>query len=151
MADRSARKLAASLGLAFLAGCIAVLIFHQGVLGLLHALDVTPRAPFDFDRTAPFGIPEVVSSAFWGGIWAVALSLVLRHLSGPSYWLTALVFGALVLTVVAWFVVQPLKGQPLLWQPSQVMVGLLVNGAWGIGTAILLRLFPSLRLQERRA
>lgn len=151
MADRSARKLAASLGLAFLAGFVAVLIFHQGMLGLLHALGVTPSTPFNFGPTAPFGIPVVVSSAFWGGLWAVALLLVLRHLSGPSYWLAALVFGALVLTAVAWFVVGPLKGQPLLWQPPHAVVGLLVNGAWGIGTAILLRLFQSSRLQEPRA
>ena len=114
MADRSARKLAGSVGLAFLAGFVAVLIFHQGMLGLLHALGVTPGAPFNLGRTAPFGIPEVVSSAFWGGIWAVALSLVLRRLSGPPYWLAAIVFGALVLTAVAWFVVQPLKGQSAL-------------------------------------
>ena len=142
MADRSARSLATSLA-AFMAGALAVLIFHQGMLGVLYALGVTPAKPFDFQPTAPFGIPAVLSSAFWGGIWAIALSIVLRRLSGPFYWLAALLFGSLVLTAVAWLVVQPLEGRPLLWQPSRVAVGLSVNGAWGIGTAILLRLFQS--------
>jgi hypothetical protein len=151
MADRSARKLAAWVGLAFLAGFVAVLIFHQGMLGLLHVLGATPRTPFNFELTAPFGVPVVVSAAFWGGIWAIALSFALRRLSGPSYWIAALVFGALALTAVALFVVEPLKGEPLLSQPSHAMIGLLVNGAWGIGTAILLRLFRSSGLPEPRA
>jgi hypothetical protein len=120
------------------------------MLALLHGFGVTPRTPFNFGPTAPFGIPVVVSAAFWGGIWGAALSVVLRRLSGPSYWLAALVFGALVLTAVALFVVEPLKGEPLLWQRSHAIVGLLVNGAWGIGTAMLFRLFQSSRLQDPR-
>jgi hypothetical protein len=151
MADRPARSLATSFGLAFIAGALAVLIFHQGMLGLLHALDVAPARPFDFQPTAPFGIPAVLSAAFWGGVWAIALSIVLRGQSGPSYWVVALVFGALALTAVAWFAVRPLEGQPLLWQPARVAVGLSVNGAWGIGTAILLRLFQSVRSRALRA
>ena len=140
MPNRSASQFAVSIGLAFLAGFIAVLIFHQGVLGILHGLGVAPR-PFNLRPTAPLAVPAVISSAFWGGIWAIALALVLRGLSGSAYWLTALLFGALVLTAVALFVVAPLKGQPLLLQPSHIMLGLAVNGAWGIGTAILFRLF----------
>lgn len=140
MPNRSAPQFAASIGLTFLAGFIAVLIFHQGMLGILHALGVAPR-PFNLRPTAPFAVPAVISSAFWGGIWAIILALVLRRLSGPSYWLTALLFGALALTAVALFVVAPMKGAPLSLQPSHVMVGLAANGAWGIGTAVLFRLF----------
>lgn len=150
MPNRSARGPAALVGLAFPAGFIAVLIFHQGMLGLLHAMGATPGTPFNFRPTAPFGVPAVFSAAFWGGAWAIALALVLRRLSGRAYWLTALFFGALALTAVAWFVVRPLKGQPVLWEPSRAMIGLLVNGAWGIGTAILLRLFQLSRVQTSR-
>jgi hypothetical protein len=151
MADLLARSRATSFALAFMAGALAVLVFHQGMLGLLYALDVTPAKPFDFQPTAPFGIPSVLSSAFWGGLWAIALSIVLRRLSGPSYWLAALLFGSLVLTAVAWFVVRPLEGRPLLWQPARVAVGLSVNGVWGIGTAILLRLFQRFGSRALRA
>src|SRR5688572_23051576 len=98
MVDRSARSRATSFALAFMAGALAVLIFHQGMLALLYALGVTPAKAFDFQPTAPFGIPAVLSSAFWGGLWAIALSIMLRRLSGPSYWVASLVFGALVLT-----------------------------------------------------
>lgn len=140
MPNRPAPLFAASTGLAFLAGFIAVPIFHQGVLGILHAFGAAP-APFDFTPTAPFGVPAIVSAAFWGGIWAIALAFVVRRLSGFSYWLTALLFGALALTAVALFVVGPIKGEPPLLQASYVMVGFAVNGAWGIGTALLFRLF----------
>ena len=48
-----------------------------------------------------------------------------------------------LLTLVAWFVVAPLKGTPVAagWHPSSMAVGPLANGAWGIGTALLLLLF----------
>lgn len=140
MPNRAAPQFAASIGLAFLAGFIAVLIFHQGAVSLLHTLGAAPP-PFNVKPTAPFAVPAVISSAFWGGIWAIALAFVVRHLSGVSYWLTALLFGALALTAVALLVVGPMKGQPLQLQPPHVVVSLAVNGAWGIGTAILFRLF----------
>jgi hypothetical protein len=148
MPNRSAPQFSASIGLAFLAGFIAVLIFHQGVLSILHALGAAPP-PFNFKITAPLGVPVVISAAFWGGIWAIALAFVVRRLSGLSYWLTALLFGALALTAVALFVVGPIKGEPLLLQPSHLIIGLAVNGAWGIGTAILFRLFRVLFRSSR--
>ncbi len=48
--------------------------------------------------------------------------------------------GAVALTAVAFFVVAPLKAKPspALW--PRFASGLLLNGAWGFGTALLLRL-----------
>ncbi len=130
--------------LAFIAGFVSVLLFHQGVLALLHAVNFTPRTPYATAPTQPFGIPQIWSSAFWGGIWGmiwVAFAPRFRH--DKSYWLAALVFGAIVPTLVAWFLVAPLKGQPIAggWNLVGIVTGLLVNGAWGVGTAGLLRLF----------
>jgi hypothetical protein len=49
------------------------------------------------------------------------------------------------LTAVAFFVVAPIKGEPIpaLW--PRFAVELLLNGAWGFGTALLLRLLAGLR------
>lgn len=46
--------------------------------------------------------------------------------------------GAVVLTLTALYVVSPLKGQPIpaLW--PRFYYALLVNGAWGFGTALFL-------------
>ena len=140
MPNRPAPHFALSTGLAFLAGFLAVLIFHQGAVGILHAFSAAP-APFNLTPRAPFDVPAVVSAAFWGGLWAIALAFVVRRLTGLPYWLTALLFGALALSAAGWFVVGPIKGRPPELQLSRVMISFAVNGAWGIGTAILFRLF----------
>jgi hypothetical protein len=46
--------------------------------------------------------------------------------------------GSVALTLVALFVVPPIKGEsiPELW--PRFLAALLVNGAWGFGTALLL-------------
>lgn len=124
---------------AFIAGFIAVLAFHQLALTILHAVGVTANAPFPLHATKPFGVPQIWSLAFWGGIWGIVLIAILRLLSGAGYWLVALVFGAIAPTLVVWFVVLPLKGLPVGggWHPAGIATGLIVNGAWGLGTALL--------------
>jgi hypothetical protein len=129
--------------LGFGAGAVSVLIFHQGMLALLHAAGMTPATPYPMQPTAPFGVPQVASAAFWGGVWGVVLAALLwRGERGARFWLVALLFGAIAPTLVAWFVVAPLKGRPIAggWQPAAMLVGPLVNGAWGLGTALLLRM-----------
>ncbi len=130
--------------LAFVAGFIAVLVFHQGLLALLHAINFVPRAPYQTTPTPPFGIPQFLSSAFWGGIWGLVwATITLRWQVNRNYWLTALLFGTLAPTLVAWFIVAPLKGLPIAggWKPAIMITGLLVNSAWGIGTALLFSWF----------
>ena len=125
----------------FVAGAIAVLVFHQGAWTILHFLGLA-GPPFPFAATKPLGIPVVWSLVFWGGVWGIIFGLVEKHFPGGAmYWVVALVFGAIFPTLVAWFVAAPLKGQPMAagWEPTRMMFGLIVNGAWGLGTALLLR------------
>ncbi|HXM75373.1 MAG TPA: hypothetical protein VN971_01220, partial [Thermoanaerobaculia bacterium] len=100
--------------------------------------------------TPPLGVPAVLSLAFWGGLWGILLWYVIARAKGAKglkgmtrYWILALLFGALAPTAVAFFIVFPLKGQPVAggWQPNILAGALLLNGAWGIGVALLLRLF----------
>ena len=129
------------LMLGFLAGFIAVLVFHQPVLGLLNVVGLTAGTPYPMRPLPPLGVPAVLSAAFWGGVWGIALALLAPRLGrGAGYWLGALAFGAVLPTLIAWFVVLPLKGLPagdgLAW--PGVLVGPVVNGAWGVGAALLL-------------
>ena len=57
--------------------------------------------------------------------------------------LGAILFGAIFPTLAAWFIVAPLKHMPIAggWKPKAMMIGPLVNGAWGFGTALVYRLF----------
>jgi hypothetical protein len=136
-------SLARWLAVGFIAGAAAVLLFHQGALAALHAWQLSPRAPYSFAPTSPFGIPQIWSLAFWGGLWGVALAATLARLNGAALVFASLVFGAILPTLVAWFIVAPLKGQPLAagGVPMAMAVGLIVNGAWGLGTGIGLALF----------
>jgi len=128
---------------AFLAGFLSTLVFHQGLLAILHAAGASPRAPYSLDPTRPWGVPAVVSLAFWGGVWGILLWLVIAGAHGPRYWLVALLFGAIAPSAVALLVVLPLKGQPAGggWKPAIILGALLLNGAWGLGVALLMRLF----------
>lgn len=122
----------------FLAGFLATLIFHQGLMGLLYLAGVSPIAPFSLAATGPLAVPAVLSLAFWGGLWGVAIGYLLRAIGGVHSLWRWLVLGALAPSLVAMLLVFPLKGiannDPKLW-----LGALLLNGAWGLGCALFLR------------
>jgi hypothetical protein len=128
---------------AFVAGFVATLVFHQGLLALLHASGASPKGAFSMAPTWPFHVPQVLSLAFWGGVWGILLWLAIARLDGAAYWLAALALGAIAPSVVALFVVFPLHGQPVAggWDRKLIVGALLLNGVWGIGVALLMRLF----------
>lgn len=124
----------------FVAGALAVLVFHQGALTVLHLLGIT-GPPFPTEATRPFGVPQIWSIVFWGGLWGILFGAVeQRFPTGAMYWLAAFLFGAIFPTLVAWFIVAPLKGDPIAagWVPARMWIGPVINGAWGLGTGLLL-------------
>ena len=126
---------------AFVAGFLSTLVFHQGVIFLFHAMGVFPRAPWNMEGVPPFGVPAVISLAFWGGVWGIPIWYLMRHATNAAYWVRAIVFGAIGPTVVAFLVVVPLKGGAFGagWDPKLWIGGLIVNGAWGLGLALFMR------------
>jgi hypothetical protein len=127
--------------LAFMAGFIATLVFHQTAVAGLDAAGLMPAGfkPWSFDPVPPLAVPTVLSKAFWGGLWAILLYFVLRRMTGAGYWLGWTILGAVALPLVAIFVVPVLKGQPVPPFMERFPVYALVNAAWGFGTAMLLR------------
>ena len=125
--------------LAFLAGFLATLVFHQPVAWLFH------RPVYAMNPVPPFGVPSVISLAFWGGIWGAVMIPIIAKARGIGWWIAAIVFGAVFPTLVAALVVMPLKGIHMKRTPSLVLLGLSVNGAWGLGTAAFYRLFGGKR------
>lgn len=137
------RHLERRLPMTFAAGFLSVLVFHQLMLAALHGLGLTALTPYPMGATAPFGIPRVLSLAIWGGVWAIPLALLLARLrSQGSYWWTALLFGAIGPSLVNWLVVMPIKNMPMGggWHISGILTALIINGAWGLGTALILYL-----------
>jgi hypothetical protein len=137
----------------FVAGFVSVLTFQSGLIALLHALGAIPFAPWRMTPVPPFGVPQSLSAAFWGGLWGIAYALLEPRLSARlGWWAGGLAFGAVLPVLVLWFVVLPLKGQPVgggFAPPSRVLLTVVVHAVFGLGTAILFRF--GLRLGPRRA
>ena len=126
----------------FVAGFVSTLVFHQGLLYLLHASGRVPFAPYNLTPVPPLGVPAVFSLAFWGGVWGIALWWLIANARGAQYWLRALAIGAIAPSAVALFLVFPLKGREFAagWDPKIIVGALLLNGAWGIGVALFMKL-----------
>jgi len=109
----------------FLAGALSVLILRQA---------------------SPFGL-QLWPLAAWGAIWGALLAASLARLRGSSlvFWATA--FGTVLPTLAAWFVLAPLTGEPIAlgFAPVAMLVGLIVDAAWGLGTGIGLAIFGQRR------
>jgi hypothetical protein len=136
------RAFSARLLFGFIAGFASTLIFHQLTLGLLWNAGLAPSVPFSMAATYPFGVPAVLALAFWGGVWGILFALTERKFARRGgYWVAAFLFGAVLPSLVALLVVLPLKGQPVggAWQPQVLLTSFLINGAWGIGTGLILR------------
>jgi hypothetical protein len=118
------------------AGAMSVLVFHQGVIAILHSLGVVPGAPYPLQATRPFGVPVIWSITFWGAVWGALLAASLGRFDGLALVGAATIFGAAFPSLVAVLVVGPLKDRPV-----SLGVALLVNAAWGLGTGLLLALF----------
>jgi hypothetical protein len=126
-----------------LAGALAVLVVHQPMLIALDSLGALEFSGYPMRPTAPFGVPQIVSWCFWGGVWGVAFALASPHLpAGIWYWIAVFAAGAVVLPLVVWFVVQPLRGEQIGggWQLGRTTVIVFVHGMWALGTAAICEL-----------
>jgi hypothetical protein len=131
-----------SLVYGFIAGFFGTLIFHQLALAVLWGLGMAPFPPYSMISTHPFSIPAVFSLSFWGGVWGILFALIHSLFPGRgAYWVVAFLFGAILPSLVALMVVLPLKGRPMGggWHLSLLLTAFLVNGAWGIGTGLILK------------
>jgi hypothetical protein len=128
--------------LGFAAAALAVLVFHQGMWALLYALGLMPAAPYPTRPVPPLGVPLIASFCFWGGVYGAAFGLALPRLPPRApLWLLGLGLGVLALLVL-WFVVAPLRGQPVAggFAPVRMFVSALIHSVWGIGVGLILPL-----------
>ncbi|HEX6014285.1 MAG TPA: hypothetical protein VFY87_21330, partial [Geminicoccaceae bacterium] len=136
----------------FVAGFLAVLTFQSGLVAILYAAGAVPFAPGSLAPVPPFGVPRSLSAAFWGGLWGIAYALLEPRLTARlGWWAGGLAFGAVLPVLVLWFVVLPLKGQPVGggFGASRVLLTVVIHAAFGLGTAVIFRV--GLRLAGRRA
>lgn len=124
----------------FAAGFLSTLLFHQMLIAGLFYARLIPWAPYSMSPVPPFGVPAVVSLAFWGGLWGVGVLWLVDRYARRLPVVAAAVLGAIGPPLVAWFVVAPLKGRPMPDGIGAVAVALVINAIWAVGALLLLRL-----------
>ncbi|MBM3547032.1 MAG: hypothetical protein FJX54_08765 [Alphaproteobacteria bacterium] len=142
--------------LGFVAGFISVLTFHQGTIGLAHLIGLAPNPPYNMRPVPPLGVPQFISLSFWGGVWLTVFALAATRLtepmrSGRNFLIAGLIFGAVVITLFNWFILAPMRGQPLGngFVPANMIRGMIYNGIFGLGGAIWMTV--GLRLMARNS
>jgi len=61
-----------ALVLGFLAGALAVVTFHQGMVFLLSSVGLIQSRVYALHGVPPFGVPTILNQMFWGGLWGVS-------------------------------------------------------------------------------
>jgi hypothetical protein len=136
-----ARTPLSDIGWSFLAGALAMLTFHQCAVGLFHAVGLYVVPPFDLRPVGPLGVPQVVNGAFWSGLWGI----VLLYLCLPQMrrimpgWAGGILFGFLAPPAFLFFVVAPLKGQPIAFAQTwgSMFRIVLAHAFWGFGMVVV--------------
>ena len=127
----------------FIAGALSVLIFHQFGFWLATELGFGRSRIYNMQPVPPWGVPTIVSLAFWGGLWGILAAFLVPRLPGALAGVLGwILFAAIVVTLVNWFVVLPIKGQPTgggFRMPGVVTVPI-VYGLWGFGMWLIARL-----------
>jgi hypothetical protein len=120
----------------FVAGAVSVLLFHQFGFFIANELGLLKAQLYNMRPVPPLGVPTIISSAFWGGLWGIAGAYVVPRLpaalDGPVGWI---LFAGIIVTLVNWFIVLPIKGAPIgggFRMPNVVVVPL-VYAFWGLG------------------
>jgi hypothetical protein len=136
---------------AFVAGFVGIALFHQGSGWLFNMIGIYPVAQYKMQPLPPFGVPQVLSQCFWGGLWGIALAWTLAHWRTVNYWLLAFAFGLIAPPLVGWFVVPLIKGTPIMGGPPWMIqvVRPLPIAIWGVGTAWLLTYLPATLVWRR--
>jgi hypothetical protein len=120
----------------FIAGTISVLIFHQLGFWIANQLGLLSVPLYSLRPVPPWGVPTIASQAFWGGLWGIAAAFLMTRLPKPFNGVAGWVlFALVVVTLVNWFVVLPIKGAPVGggFRMNGVVVAPAVYALWGFG------------------
>jgi hypothetical protein len=140
MANGTQTQVGRDVLVGFVAGALAVLIFHQIVVLLLGFVGMARGAPWSFAAMPPFGVPRLINSMFWGGLWGIVYALIADRLPRQwPLWLAGFVFGLVGPVLVGWTIVAAIKGNALFagFVPMRMLTSILINGAFGIGVALI--------------
>ena len=125
----------------FLAGVLAVIVFHQGMVFLLVLTKQSLNPAWNLSlRDGPIPIPVLVNQMFWGGLWGIVFALLGHRIALANVALRGLVFGLIGPNLLGnGFLVPLFRGSGQFfwtWAPSRFVLGALIAGSFGIGVAL---------------
>ena len=135
--------------LGFIAAALSVLIVHQGIVYILGATGYLPGPSRAWSMTAtipPYGVPYLVNTVFWGGLWGVLFALVYNWIPGGMAWLKGLIFGLFIVVVSNWILLPLIKGQVFGqanqvlfsgYNPTRMLIVVAIVGGFGLGLGII--------------
>jgi hypothetical protein len=128
------------LAIGFLAGALAVPVFHQGMVLVLHLAGQIPTFPWSTRPVPPFKVPALANQMFWGGLWGMLFAAVAEGMPGRRLWLKGVIFGLLGPWLLGNGLLVPLvKGGPLLFgfAMPRMVIGASIGAAFGVGLALI--------------
>ncbi len=139
-ANPPAPRANADLMIGFVAGVVAVAVFHQLAVFAFGYAGLGEGEVYSFRPTAPFGVPRIMSQMFWGGVWGVVFAVLFERL--PERWplvMAGFLFSLCGPVLFGWTVVAALRGQRLFGglNPIRMLASVLINGCFGIGLALI--------------
>ena len=148
-----------NLLLGFIAGAIAVAIFHQTVVYVLVATGMLPATsiPWNMKAYGPLGVPTIVNSMFWGGLWGALFGVIWDKLPGGAMWLRGLIYGLIIVVVSNWTLLPLIRAhvfgvtnaaQIALFSggdPKRMLNTVLIQMGFGIGLAIIFNVIAKAR------
>ena len=142
-----------ALAFGFLAGALAVPLFHQVMVLILHLAGQVPNFPWSMRPVPPLNVPTLANQMFWGGLWGVLFAVVVEAVPGRALWLKGVIFGLLGPWLLGNGLLVPLiKGGPLLFgfAVPRMIIGALIGATFGLGLALIYGLFRSRLGRDRR-
>lgn len=126
----------------FVAGFLSILIFQQGILGIVYLAGFALVKPYNMNPTSPLGVPVVISMAFFGGLWGILIGYLVRNDPPKMFWLKVILLGAIAPTAALYLIEYPIKG--IAFNPMMLPLNLILNGIWGIGLGLFIKLYSKI-------
>ena len=132
-------SLARDLALGFLAGALAVAIFHQFMVYVLGVVGLGGGQIYSMRGVPPFDAPRIVSQMFWGGVWGMVFAAIAGKLPDWPRIVLGFLFGVCGPVLFSWTILSLMRGNALFagFNPARMLASVLINGFYGIGVALI--------------
>lgn len=130
----------------FIAAALAVITVHQGMVWLLTQFGWIKGTPWSFNGIAPFNVPQILNSIFWGGLWGALFGVIHERLPGGSAAIKGLIYGLSIAVLSNWLLLPFIKGTVFGqanqvffagFEPQRMASTLLILGIFGVVTAMI--------------